>query len=302
MGVMSLAQSYDALQQVQDALDTSQVSGWDVLAAVGIVVVAYPVGRVVARVVTAAAGRVPNMPDDLIKDTGRLSRWFIYLVAMAWAMSLIGVDVGWVAIVVAVVVVFVLLMAKPMVENIAAGTLLTMRPAFGLGDQVDTAGYRGTVEDIGSRSTVLRTSEGLRINIPNTDVLSHPIVVYSAYDARKAEFAISVAHDTDLDKATRLLVEAISAVDKVQQDPAPEVQAKGFDGTAVTLSISYWYPSSMTSDGPVTDGVIRAVKKALAEAEIELAVPILDVEGDPPPGPSPGDHDEQPPDDSTGNG
>jgi small-conductance mechanosensitive channel len=278
MDVIRFTQPSDQLQQLEDAINTAEVSGWDVLAAVVIVVIAYPVGKVVAKATTGAVGRIPNLPDDLVKDVGRLAKWFTYLIAVAWALSLLGVNVGWVAIVVAVVVVFGFLMARPMVENIAAGTLLTVRPSFGVGDQVETAGYRGTVEEIGSRSTVLRTGDGLRIHVANTDVLSAPIVVYTAYDSRKAAFNVSVTHDTDLDKATRLLIKVISGVDGVQQDPAPEVHATGLASTAITLSISYWYPSSMTSDSSVTDGVIRAVKSALSEAGIELAVPLLDVE------------------------
>jgi small-conductance mechanosensitive channel len=278
MDASRLAQSSDQLQQLEDAINTAEVSGWDVLAAVVIVVIAYPVGKAVAKATTGAVGRIPNLPDDLVKDVGRLAKWFTYLIAVAWALSLLGVNVGWVAIVVAVVVVFGFLMARPMVENIAAGTLLTVRPSFGVGDQVEAAGYRGTVEEIGSRSTVLRTGDGLRIHVANTDVLNAPIVVYTAYDSRKAAFNVSVTHDTDLDKATRLLIKVISGVDGVQQDPAPEVHATGLASTAITLSISYWYPSSMTSDSSVTDGVIRAVKSALSEVGIELAVPLLDVE------------------------
>lgn len=171
-------------------------------------------------------------------------------------------------------------MAKPMVENISAGTLLAVRPAFGVGDQIEASGYRGTVEEIGSRSTVLRTTDGVRINVPNIEVLGAPIVVYTAYDSRKAAFDVSVVQDTDLDRATKLLMKVISGVDDVQKDPAPEVQATGFASSAITLSISYWYPSSMTSDSTVTDGVIRAVKTALGKAGIELAVPMLDVEGE----------------------
>ena len=239
------------------------------------------------------------MPEELVNDVGRLTKWFTYLVAAAWALSLLGVSVGWLAIVIAVVVVFGFLMARPMVENIAAGTLLTIRPSFGVGDQVDTAGYRGTVEEIGSRSTLLRTNEGVRVNIPNTDVLSAPIVVYTAYESRKAEFDVSVAHDTNLDAASSLLIKAISAVENVQQDPAPEVQASSFDNTAITLSIGYWYPSSMTSDGSVSDGVIRSVKTRLSEAGIELAVPRLDVEGEQDPSSSKPAIEDSPPDPAT---
>jgi small-conductance mechanosensitive channel len=279
MVAVHLAQPSVQVQQLEDALDTSQVTGWDVLLAVVVLALAYPVGRVAARATSVAAKRIPNLPDDLVKDVGRLTKWFVYLVAVAWALSLLGVSVGWLAIVVGVVAIFAFLMAKPMVENISAGTLLAVRPAFGVGDQIETAGYRGTVEEISSRSTVLRTSEGVRINVPNIEVLGGPIVVYTAYDSRKATFDVSVAHDTDLDQATRLLMKVISGVDDVQKDPAPEVQAAGFASTAITLSISYWYPSSMTSDSAVTDGVIRAVKTALGKAGIELAVPMLDVAG-----------------------
>jgi small-conductance mechanosensitive channel len=280
MDVIGLVQPSDQVQQLENALDTSQVTGWDALFAVVVLALAYPVGRAAAGVTTRAANRIPNLPEDLVNDVGRLTRWFVYLIAVAWALSLLGVSVGWLAIVVAVVVVFGFLMARPMVENIAAGTLLAVRPAFGLGDQVETGGYRGTVEEIGSRSTVLRTTEGIRINVPNIDVLGAPIVVYTAYDSRKAAFDVSVAHDTDLDEATKLLINAIAAVDDVQKDPAPEVQASGFASNAITLSISYWYPSSMTSDSTVTDGVIRAVKTELSKAGIELAVPMLDVGGE----------------------
>jgi small-conductance mechanosensitive channel len=297
-----LAQPADQVEQLEGALDTTQVTGWDVLFAVVVLALAYPVGRAAAGVTTRAAKRIPNMPQDLVTDVGRLTKWFIYLVAVAWALSLLGVSVGWLAIVVAVVVVFGFLMARPMVENISAGTLLTVRPAFAVGDQIETAGYRGTVEEIGSRSTVLRTTDGIRINVPNIDMLGAPIVVYTAYDSRKADFDVSVANDTDLDRATGLLVKAISAVDDVQQDPAPEVQAAGFASTAITLSISYWYPSSMTSDSTVTDGVIRAVKTALSKAGIELAVPMLDVADEESPvatkPPGKGD-DPDPPEDSS---
>lgn len=166
MDAIRLTQPSDQLQQLENAINTAEVSGWDVLIAVVIVLIAYPVGKVVAKATTGAVGRIPNLPDDLVKDIGRLTKWFTYLIAVAWALSLLGVNVGWVAIVVAVVVIFGFLMAKPMVENIAAGTLLTVRPSFGVGDQVETAGYRGTVEEIGSRSTVLRTATGFVSMLP----------------------------------------------------------------------------------------------------------------------------------------
>ena len=230
---------FNQIQQIGDALAASQVTGWDVFAAVAVLAIAYPVGIVVRRLAIRMLKRVPNLPADIVRDAGRLLRWLVYLIALAWALSLVGVRVGWVAVVVAVVLVLGVLMVKPMIENSAAGLLLTLRPVYAVGDQIDTVGYEGTVIKIGSRTTVLKTTDGREIHIPNTEVLKKPIEVFTATDNRKAEIDITVAFDTDLDVVTEHLVAAISGVDDVSKDPVPTVQASGFDQTAITLTIGY---------------------------------------------------------------
>ena len=273
--------SFNQIQQVGDAIAASQVTGWDVLAAVAILALAYPVGIVARRLGVRTLRRIPNLPADVAQDGGRLLRWLVYLIALAWALSIVGVSVGWVAVVVAVVLVLGVLMAKPMIENSAAGLLLTLRPVYAVGDQIDTVGYEGTVTKIGSRTTVLKTTDGREIHIPNTEVLKQPIEVFTATASRKAGFDITVAFDTDLDAVTTLLTNAISGVEAVLENPVPTVQASGFDHTAITLTIGYWYPSSKSSGSSATDGVIRAVKSALAGAGIELAVPTVGVDQNP---------------------
>jgi small-conductance mechanosensitive channel len=275
---MLLAQSSDQLDQLEQALAGSQVTGWDVVAALVVLVGSFPVGSLVKRLVMRGLRSVPNMTDEIARLAGRVSQWLVILIAVAWSLSLIGVQVGWVVIVIGVVIIIGVLMVRPMVENSAAGLLLTTRTVFNEGDQIETAGYRGTVTAIGTRTTELETTDGRQIHIPNTEVLKQPIIVYTAFDSRKAAFDITVAYNTDLDRATELLLKAISGVDQVQQDPAPAVQASAFASNAITLNVSFWYPSTMTSDGTATDGAIRACTKALVAADIELATPTIDIE------------------------
>jgi small-conductance mechanosensitive channel len=210
-GVVVLAQSSDQLDQLKDALTSSQVSGWDVVAAIAVLALSIPVGALVRRFTIRALRRVPNLTDEIAGLGGRMSRWLVFLIALAWALSLLGTDVDWVVIVVAVVLVVGVFMLRPLVENMAAGLALTARPAFDEGDRIKTSGYQGTVEG-------------------------------------------------------------------VQQDPAPSVQATDFANNAITLTVSYWYPSSMKSGAAVTDGAIRACKKVLVDADVRLAVPAVDVE------------------------
>jgi small conductance mechanosensitive channel len=201
--------------------------------------------------------------------------------AVGWALSLLGLGVGWVAVLVLVVLVTGFLMLRPMIENSAAGLLLTLRPAYSAGDRIETLDYEGSVTSIGTRSTVLKATDGREIHIPNTEVLKNPIVVYTARSNRKASFDIPVSFATDLDALTKVVLAALSGVEGLQSDPAPAVQASGIRDGAITLSISYWYPSSMSSGSDVTDGAIRAVRRAFADAGIQPAPPTFGIDQEP---------------------
>ena len=263
----------DALSNVGDALNTGGVTGWDVFAAALVVVLSLPIARLAARLARRGIRRVTGVSHEAAADAGRISKGLVYLIAIAIALSILNVNVGFLSLLLALTVVFGALMLKPMVENSASGLLLLARPSFSVGDQIRTTDFRGTVEEIGSRSTVLRTDDGVVIHVSNNQVLSNPIVVYSARKSRKASFDIGVPVDTDLDDVTSVLMAAVTSVDDVVADPAPQIQGAGFADDAITLTISYWYPSTMTSDSGVTDGVIRATKSALAKADIELSAP-----------------------------
>jgi len=173
-------------------------------------------------------------------------------------------------------------MVRPLVENTATGLVLTARPAFSEGNRIKTAGYRGTVIEIGDRSTILQTTDGHRVHIPNSEVLGDPIVVYTAFDNLRAAFDIAVAHETDLERLIPQLLQAVAAVEGVQGDPAPSVRASDLANNAITVTVSYWYSSSMSSGSAVTDGVIRACKQILVGANVQLAAMAVDVGERPP--------------------
>ena len=274
---MLSSEASDAAQSVVDSLNKGEITGWDAAAAAFVVVVSIPLSRLAASAVKRALRRAGVASADVAADLGRLVKWLVYLSGFALALSILGVNVGFLSVVFAFALIIAALMLKPMVENSASGILLLARPSFSVGDQIETTVFRGTVEEIGSRATKLRTDHGVIVYVSNNQVLGNPIVVYSASDSRKASFQISIPAATDLDHATSTIVSAVTSVDDVVDDPAPAVQAAELVNDAVTLSISYWYPSTMSSSSGVTDGVIRATISALSNAGIQLAVRDVDV-------------------------
>lgn len=270
--VLSNAAS-DAAQNIADSLNTGSITGWDLLAALLVIVISVPAARLVAAAIRRAFGRAGIVSNDAAADVGRLAKWIVYLISLAIALSILGVNIGFLSVLFVFALVMGALALKPMIENSASGILLLSRPEFSIGDQIETTEFRGIVEEISSRTTQLRRDDGVVVFVSNNQVLGNPITVYSASDSRKGSFDIKVPVNTDLDAVTRMLIGAITSADHVVADPAPAVQAAAVTDDAITLAVSYWYPTTFQTGSSVTDGVIRATMAALKEGDVELAVP-----------------------------
>lgn len=62
-------------------------------------------------------------------------------------------------------------------QNFLAGILILMQEPFQIGDWINVTGLEGKVEDIQTRATVVATSKGQRIVIPNAVLFTNPVVV-----------------------------------------------------------------------------------------------------------------------------
>jgi len=239
---------------------------------VAVLAVAIPVAHVVGRLVNRWFRRVPSIPVEIVGDVANGFRWLVFLIAVGIAFSILGLDVAWFALAALVIIVVGGLVLRPQMENLAAGLVLTARPAFTIGDVIEVAHNVGAVVQIGSHSTAIETIEGKRVHLPNAEMLSRTITVYSARDSRRTEFDLKVRSHTDLDEAATVITRALAEAPILVSDPAPDVVASRISDNAVTLTVRVWFPSTMVSDAPAIDAGIRAAYRALEDAGIELDI------------------------------
>ena len=226
-GTALIVAQIEELDKIDEAVSTA--TGWDIADALLILVLAWPVAAVIGRLARRLARRIPSTPEYVPELVGRSVRWLVMLIALAWAVSLLGVQVGWFALVVASGLVVFVLMVRPLVENLAAGLLLQSRPSFGIGDQIEINGYRGDVISITARSTIIQTRDWKRIHIPNQDVLDESLDVYTAFERRRSSLDMTVDFVVDPDRAEEVVVSALKDVEGVLDDPGPYVLARGFE-------------------------------------------------------------------------
>ena len=268
-----LAQSVDDLEKIEEAVNVSQVTGWDIAAALIVLGLSWPISRIVGRLARRIVRRLPNIPEFVPDLADRASQALVVFIGLAISMSLLGVDVGWFTVTVALVAVVFVLMIRPLIENLAAGMLLQTRPSFSIGDEIETNGYEGEVVEINVRSTAIKTRDYRRVHIPNTDVLDDTIVVHSAFDRKRSELELEIEYGADMAETTQILIEAAAGVEGVHAEPPPYVRARRFGTGTFVLLLRWWHDASLSGGSRTLDGVVRAVKTSLDAASIAMPSP-----------------------------
>jgi len=162
-------------------------------------------------------------------------------------------------------------------KNFIAGVLLLIQQPFDIGDGINVAGVGGTVIDIEVRSTTLRTWDGKQVVIPNADVYAAIITNYTRTHSRRIEIEIGVAYDTDLDKATSVLLETVAGIGGVLKDPAPRVIFKTFADSSINGTVYFWIETAHTDVFDAQDHAVKAIKSAFEREGIEIPYPVQTV-------------------------
>lgn len=121
--------------------------------------------------------------------------------------------------------------SRSTLANFVAGLLIAFTQPLRLGDQVEVAGVKGTVEEIGLTYTFLSTPDNSRLVIPNERLASDTIRNSTIVSREKlAEVTVSVPRTADLGAAVEILTRSL------QGRPDAEVLVTGLNDTAtVTL-------------------------------------------------------------------
>lgn len=151
-------------------------------------------------------------------------------------------------------------------QNFLAGILLLLTQPFRIGDQIIFSGFEGTVEDIQTRATLIRTYDGRRAVIPNASLFTNAVLVNTAFSQRRSEYEWSVGGDADVEREKRAALDAMQSVEGVLNEPPPDVLAVSFDEKLVKLRARWWSAPRQQTTTETQDQVISAILRNLAAA------------------------------------
>lgn len=162
---------------------------------------------------------------------------------------------------------------KDILQNWLSGLLILYRQPFHRGDQIRSGEFEGTVEKIEPRATLIRTYDGQRVVIPNSDIYTRAVVVRTAFQKRRSEYDLGIGYGDDVHRACDVILRALKDSKTVAAYPPPEAIPWSLDPSAVTVRVRWWTDSRRAVVVHGRGEIISTIKKALTQAGIDLPFP-----------------------------
>jgi small-conductance mechanosensitive channel len=207
---------------------------------------------------------------------GRLSQGLIILVGLFIALSIVipSFKAGDLIQLLGISGVAVGFAFRDILQNFLAGILILLAEPFRIGDQIIVKNFEGTVQDIQTRATTIKTYDGRRIVIPNSELFTESVTVNTAFDSRRLQYDVGIGYGDDIDQAKQLILEAIASVDEVLKDPSPDALVVELAESTVNIRARWWIKPPRRGDALESqDKVLTAIKKKLTANGIDLPFP-----------------------------
>ena len=269
------------------AFDRAQTVVNGLVAAIPSIVVALVVFGAFLLVAAIVKGVVARLTEARLRAhrnagvaVGRLAQGLVILVGLLVALSvaLPTFRPGDVVQVLGISSVAIGFAFRDILQNFLAGILLLVTQPFRIGDQIVAGTHEGTVEDIQTRATFIRTYDGRRVVIPNAELFTDTVVVNTAFEHRRLEYDIGIGYGDDVDRARGVILETVRGTEGVLADPAPDVLLMDLASSSVNLRVRWWIAPPQRADAlDARDKVLAAVKHQLTAHGIDLPFPTQQV-------------------------
>lgn len=196
------------------------------------------------------AEKDPTAARTIIPMGRRIVKIFVVVLAAVALFDNLGFNVAGLLAGLGVGGLAVALAAQKTLENVFGGfTVIADRPAK-VGDFCRIGEHLGTVEDIGLRSTRIRTLDRTLVSIPNAEFATARIENLSARDKIRLHAVLGVGYDTSPDQMRYLLVEVrkmLYAHPRTLPDPC-RVRFVNFGAYSLDLEIYLYIDTQDWSD------------------------------------------------------
>jgi small-conductance mechanosensitive channel len=142
--------------------------------------------------------------------------------------------------------------SQALINNFVGGLIMLAERPVRIGERIVFGNHDGVVEEVGMRSTILRTAQDHLVTIPNSTLVHESIENVGRRRTIFRKFTLNVSYETSRDK----IAEAVEAVRAVLEEPGlrepihpvvahetypPRVFFQEYNPDSLSIQVVYWY-------------------------------------------------------------
>ncbi|MFP8873473.1 MAG: mechanosensitive ion channel domain-containing protein [Myxococcota bacterium] len=265
----------DALHQlIASSIDLLSTWGLSVAGAVTVLLVGRWLAALLRRNALRAMQR-SKLDPSLVPFFASAVYYLALAVVVIAVLNLFGVQTASLVAVLGAAGLAVGLALQGSLSNFSAGVVLLILRPIRVGDFVEVSGNAGTVIEIGLFTTMLNTSDNIRIVVPNSNINGQTIKNYSFNETRRNDMVIGISYDDDIGKAIGVIRAVLDADERVLKDPEPTIGVIELADSSVNLTLRPW--CQRTDYFALRLALHRELKEKLEAAGCSLPYPQRDV-------------------------
>ena len=253
-----------------------------ILLNIAYIFIALGITSIISRIIDAVISEVilpisekseTSFDNHLIPVIQKAVRAIIWSLGLVVGLDNIGFDITAMIAGLGIGGLALALAAQDSVKNIFAGIMIFLDKPFKIKDRIKIDGHDGVVEEVGLRSTRIRTLEGRIVTIPNCTFTDNSVINVTSQPALKVKINLGLTYDTnenDMQKAINILQDIVKNQDAITDD-----YAAGFNGFGdFSLNILFMYYVRPESHWLNTQTLVnKEVLRRFNEEGLEFAFP-----------------------------
>ncbi|MDX8398119.1 MAG: mechanosensitive ion channel family protein [Mariprofundaceae bacterium] len=216
------------------------------------------------------------LDDQLVPFIAKTLRIFLVLTAILVLAQNMGYSISGLIASLGIGGLAVAMAAKDSIANVFGSVMILVDRPFSVGNWIKTKDFEGVVEEVGFRSTRIRTFAKTLVNVPNSQLANMVIDNIDAMPKRRVKMRIGITYDTQPEE----MQQAIAAIEKILKkhigvdQEFSLVKFDTFEDSSLSIFLYYFTKSTHWDEYlQVRQEINLEIMQALETLQLEFAFP-----------------------------
>ncbi len=206
-----------------------------------IVVIGLWLARRASRLLVRRLMRLPGVKPNAAAVIEKLVFYVLVLVVVAIALQTVSIPISAFAVLGGAFAIGLGFGAQNLFNNFISGLILIIEQPIRVGDLIEIDSQQGHVEDIGTRCTRIRRSDGVDLLIPNSRLLENTVTNWTFSDRKiRTSITVGVDYGSPTRRVAEILERAVREHPLVLKDDPVSVLFEEFGSDALVFVVHFW--------------------------------------------------------------